>query len=128
MRCQTRQLALGFEPKPILLPFRLARRLPQQVSALAYLLVRRLCHAALPPLDCAGATRSSVAGSSSFKRPLNLDGLASPVYCIDLARSLGTSVRTLREATWSVLGMRLHDYIRQKRLLAVQRSLLRGDA
>jgi methylphosphotriester-DNA--protein-cysteine methyltransferase len=49
-----------------------------------------------------------------------------PVYSIDLARSLGTSVRTFQEATWSVLGMRLHDYIRQKKLLAVRRSLWRG--
>ncbi|MET3907617.1 AraC-like DNA-binding protein [Bradyrhizobium sp. S3.3.6] len=47
-------------------------------------------------------------------------------YSNDLARRLGTSVRTLQVASRRVNGMSLHAYLRLKRLLAVRDQLSTG--
>ncbi len=48
------------------------------------------------------------------------------LYSEDLARHLGTSVRTLQTAMQTVHGMKLHRYIRLKRLWLVRRQLIKA--
>jgi AraC-like DNA-binding protein len=48
------------------------------------------------------------------------------VYSEDLARQVGTSVRTLQTAMQAVHGMKLHHYIRLRRLWLVRRQLIKA--
>lgn len=48
------------------------------------------------------------------------------IYSQDLARRLGTSVRTLQTAMQTVHGMKLHHYIRLRRLWLVPRQLIKA--
>jgi AraC-like DNA-binding protein len=48
------------------------------------------------------------------------------IYSDDLARQLGTSVRTLQTAMQTVHGMKLHHYIRLRRLWLVRRQLIKA--
>lgn len=53
---------------------------------------------------------------------------SEPLYSKVMASRLGTSVRTLQAASQRVNGISLHRYLRLKRLSAVRRDLLAGDA
>lgn len=46
-----------------------------------------------------------------------------PLYSKELARQIGTSVRTLQSASLSVVGMSLHSYLRLRRLSQVRLQL-----
>lgn len=48
---------------------------------------------------------------------------SKPLYSKDLARQIGTSVRTLHVASVSVAGMSLHRYLRLKKLSRVRFQL-----
>jgi len=49
-----------------------------------------------------------------------------PLYSKDLARQIGTSVRTLQVASHSVTGTSLHRYLRLQKLWQVRSQLSRG--
>lgn len=49
-----------------------------------------------------------------------------PLYSADLARRIGTSVRTLQMASRSVAGTSLHNYLRLQRLSRVRCQLSTG--
>lgn len=51
---------------------------------------------------------------------------SKPLYSRDLARQIGTSVRTLHVASVSVAGMSLHRYLRLKKLSRVRFQLSTG--
>lgn len=51
---------------------------------------------------------------------------SKPLYSRELARQIGTSVRTLHVASVSVAGMSLHRYLRLKRLSRVRFQLSTG--
>jgi AraC-like DNA-binding protein len=48
------------------------------------------------------------------------------LYSEELAQRLGTSVRTLQTAMQAIHGMKLHHYIRLRRLWLVRRQLVRA--
>jgi AraC family ethanolamine operon transcriptional activator len=52
---------------------------------------------------------------------------SAPVYSDQLARELGTSIRTLHSAALNIRGMTLHQYLRTKRLWAVRKELMSGE-
>ena len=49
-----------------------------------------------------------------------------PLYSKELARQIGTSVRTLQSASLSVHGISLHSYLRRKRLSEARLQLSTG--
>jgi AraC family ethanolamine operon transcriptional activator len=51
---------------------------------------------------------------------------STPLYSRELARQIGTSVRTLHAASVSAAGMSLHRYLRLKRLSRVRLQLSTG--
>jgi AraC family transcriptional regulator, ethanolamine operon transcriptional activator len=52
--------------------------------------------------------------------------VGKPLHSADMARRLGTSVRTLHNAVIAIRGMSMHRYTRVKRLWSVRQQLVRG--
>ncbi len=49
-----------------------------------------------------------------------------PLYSKDLAEQIGVSIRTLQTAVLEIRGMKLHSYVRRKRLLLARLKLQQG--
>jgi AraC family ethanolamine operon transcriptional activator len=90
--------------------------------------------AALDNILVLGGVRRARAGSFDKHRKIvaKLDELvqtspADPLFSDGLAKSLGTSVRTLQTAVQAVHGMSLHQHLRLKKLWWVRSELLTGN-
>jgi len=90
--------------------------------------------AALDNILVLGGVKRARAGSFDRHRKIvaKLDELVQtdptvPLFSDELARSLGTSVRTLQAAVQVVHGMSLHQHLRLKKLWWVRSQLLTGN-